>query len=148
VAAGPGGLGEQRSEPLHPAVDGDVVDLDAALGEQLLDVAVGQAEPQVPADREDDHVGWEAEPGKGGPREGSRARAAGSHAGQSRCWNAVTANATAPAEVSAEEVMAWVAQRVAPYKKVRAVEFVDEIPKALSGKILRRVLMERDRSPA
>jgi acyl-coenzyme A synthetase/AMP-(fatty) acid ligase len=50
--------------------------------------------------------------------------------------------------VSAEEVMAWVAQRVAPYKKVRAVEFVDEIPKALSGKILRRVLMERDRSPA
>jgi hypothetical protein len=26
VPAGPGGLGEQRREPLHPAVDGDVVD--------------------------------------------------------------------------------------------------------------------------
>jgi acyl-coenzyme A synthetase/AMP-(fatty) acid ligase len=41
--------------------------------------------------------------------------------------------------------MAYVAERVAPYKKVRHVEFVDEIPKAASGKILRRVLMERDR---
>jgi hypothetical protein len=54
----------------------------------------------------------------------------------------------ARAELSAEEVIAWVAQRVAPYKKVRAVEFIDEIPKALSGKILRRVLMDRDRPPA
>jgi acyl-coenzyme A synthetase/AMP-(fatty) acid ligase len=37
---------------------------------------------------------------------------------------------------------------VAPYKKVRAVKFIDEIPKALSGKILSRVLMDRDRPPA
>jgi hypothetical protein len=37
----PGGLGQQRREPLHPTVDGDVVDIDAALGEQLLDVPVG-----------------------------------------------------------------------------------------------------------
>jgi acyl-CoA synthetase (AMP-forming)/AMP-acid ligase II len=47
--------------------------------------------------------------------------------------------------LDAEEVMAFVAERVAPHKKVRKVELVDEIPKALSGKILRRVLMERDR---
>jgi acyl-CoA synthetase (AMP-forming)/AMP-acid ligase II len=47
--------------------------------------------------------------------------------------------------VDAEELLAFVAERVAPYKKVRRVEFVDEIPKALSGKVLRRVLMERDR---
>jgi acyl-CoA synthetase (AMP-forming)/AMP-acid ligase II len=40
------------------------------------------------------------------------------------------------------------AERVAPHKKVRAVEFIDEIPKSLSGKILRRVLMERDRQAA
>ena len=32
----------------HP-VDGDVVDLDPALGEQFFEVAVGQAEAQVPA---------------------------------------------------------------------------------------------------
>jgi acyl-CoA synthetase (AMP-forming)/AMP-acid ligase II len=50
--------------------------------------------------------------------------------------------------VDAEELKAFVAERVAPYKKVRVVEFVDEIPKAASGKILRRVLMERDRQPA
>jgi acyl-CoA synthetase (AMP-forming)/AMP-acid ligase II len=48
--------------------------------------------------------------------------------------------------LQAEEVMAFVAERVAPHKKVRRVEFVDEIPKALSGKILRRVLIERDRA--
>ncbi len=51
----------------------------------------------------------------------------------------------AKAELSAQEVVDYVAERVAPYKKVRAVEFIDEIPKSLSGKILRRVLMERDR---
>jgi acyl-coenzyme A synthetase/AMP-(fatty) acid ligase len=34
---------------------------------------------------------------------------------------------------------------VAPYKRLRQVEFIDEIPKSLSGKILRRVLMEGDR---
>jgi hypothetical protein len=38
VSAGPGGLGEQRREPLQPAVDGDVVDLDAAFGQQFFDV--------------------------------------------------------------------------------------------------------------
>jgi acyl-coenzyme A synthetase/AMP-(fatty) acid ligase len=37
---------------------------------------------------------------------------------------------------------------VAPHKKVRAVEFVDEIPRAPSGKVLRRVLIERDRQAA
>jgi hypothetical protein len=41
VAAWLGGIGQQRREPQHPPGDGDVVDLDAALGEQLLDVAVG-----------------------------------------------------------------------------------------------------------
>ncbi len=79
VAAWPGGLGQQRREPQHPAIDRDVVDLDAALGEQLLDVAVRQTEAQIPADRQDDHVGWEAEAGEGRPRNGSRARAS-SHA--------------------------------------------------------------------
>ena len=36
-----------------------------------------------------------------------------------------------------------VADRGAPYKKVREVEFVDAIPKSLSGKILRRDLIEQ-----
>ncbi len=44
--------------------------------------------------------------------------------------------------------MAYVAGRLAPYKKVRRLEFVEQIPKSPSGKILRRVLVERERSPA
>jgi acyl-CoA synthetase (AMP-forming)/AMP-acid ligase II len=51
-------------------------------------------------------------------------------------------------ELSAQQVIDYVAGRVAPHKKVRAVEFIDEIPRSLSGKILRRVLMERDRHAA
>lgn len=39
-----------------------------------------------------------------------------------------------------EEVMAWVATRVTPYKKVRVVTFVDAIPRSAAGKILRREL--------
>jgi acyl-CoA synthetase (AMP-forming)/AMP-acid ligase II len=50
----------------------------------------------------------------------------------------------ATAELSAQEVMDHVAERVAPYKRLRQVEFIDQIPRSLSGKILRRVLMERD----
>ena len=50
--------------------------------------------------------------------------------------------------ITPEEVTRYVAERVAPYKKVRAVEVIDEIPKAASGKILRRVLIERERTAA
>ena len=41
---------------------------------------------------------------------------------------------------AAEEIRTFVAERVEPYKKVRAVEFVDQIPKSATGKILRREL--------
>jgi acyl-coenzyme A synthetase/AMP-(fatty) acid ligase len=44
--------------------------------------------------------------------------------------------------------MAFVAGRVAPYKKVRDVEFLDQIPKSLAGKILRRDLIQREREKA
>ncbi|ETV69831.1 hypothetical protein H257_14454 [Aphanomyces astaci] len=44
------------------------------------------------------------------------------------------------ATLSAKDLMAYVAASVAPYKKVRQVEFVDAIPKSPSGKILRREL--------
>ena len=47
-----------------------------------------------------------------------------------------------------EEVGAFVAERVAPYKKIRAIEFIDEVPKTPSGKVLRRVLIERARAAA
>ncbi|MGW5637313.1 4-coumarate--CoA ligase family protein [Streptomyces sp. NPDC003832] len=41
------------------------------------------------------------------------------------------------------EVMMHVAERVAPYKRVREVVFLDAVPRAASGKILRRELRER-----
>jgi acyl-CoA synthetase (AMP-forming)/AMP-acid ligase II len=46
-------------------------------------------------------------------------------------------------EVAADELLHYVAERVASYKRVRSVEVVDAIPKSPSGKILRRVLKDR-----
>jgi 4-coumarate--CoA ligase len=45
-------------------------------------------------------------------------------------------------ETSADDLMAYVAERVAHYKQVRDIHFVEEIPKSASGKILRRVLRD------
>ncbi len=45
-------------------------------------------------------------------------------------------------------VAAFVAERVAPYKKIREIELVDSIPKNPSGKILRRQLIEQERARA
>ena len=50
--------------------------------------------------------------------------------------------------VSAEEIMEFVASRVSPHKKVRRVEVVDQIPKSATGKILRRVLRDREKAAA
>ena len=51
--------------------------------------------------------------------------------------------AAAGPATTAEALMSWVAERVAPHKRVREVEFIDQIPKSATGKILRRLLMER-----
>ena len=48
-------------------------------------------------------------------------------------------------EVEADDLMAWVSERVAPHKRIRAVRFVEAIPKTPSQKLLRRILLERDR---
>lgn len=50
----------------------------------------------------------------------------------------------AAADLTEDDVIAYVAERVAPYKKVRRVEFIGGVPRAASGKILRRQLRERD----
>jgi acyl-CoA synthetase (AMP-forming)/AMP-acid ligase II len=46
----------------------------------------------------------------------------------------------------ADEIMGFVAERVAPHKKIRKLQFIDAIPKSASGKILRRELIEAERS--
>ena len=45
----------------------------------------------------------------------------------------------------AEEIMSFVADNVAPHKRIRILDFADHIPKSASGKILRRVLVDAER---
>jgi acyl-CoA synthetase (AMP-forming)/AMP-acid ligase II len=51
-------------------------------------------------------------------------------------------------EIDAAGLMDWLGRQVAPQKRVRLVEEIDEIPKSPSGKILRRVLKEREPAAA
>jgi acyl-coenzyme A synthetase/AMP-(fatty) acid ligase len=48
------------------------------------------------------------------------------------------------AAVTPEALMQYVAGKVAPHKRIRQAEIVEAIPKSASGKILRRVLVERE----
>jgi fatty-acyl-CoA synthase len=47
-------------------------------------------------------------------------------------------------EVSEEDIIEWARGKMAVYKCPRQVEFIDELPKSGSGKILWRVLQERE----
>lgn len=47
---------------------------------------------------------------------------------------------------NADTLMRYVAEQVAPYKKLRQLEIVQQIPKSASGKILRRLLLEQERA--
>ena len=47
-------------------------------------------------------------------------------------------------KTTAEAIMAFVAERVAPHKRVRHLDFIEQIPKSPSGKILRRLLVQQE----
>ena len=47
---------------------------------------------------------------------------------------------------TAEELVAFCRQNMAAYKYPRQIEFLDELPKTVSGKLLRRELRDRDRA--
>ena len=47
-------------------------------------------------------------------------------------------------ELTEDEVMDFVAAKVAPHEKIRRVEFIDVIPKSTSGKILRKDLRAKE----
>jgi acyl-coenzyme A synthetase/AMP-(fatty) acid ligase len=47
------------------------------------------------------------------------------------------------AAATEQEFMDFVKERLAVYKKLRAVEFLDALPKGPTGKILRRALRDR-----
>jgi acyl-CoA synthetase (AMP-forming)/AMP-acid ligase II len=46
-------------------------------------------------------------------------------------------------QVTEEQVIEYVTSKVAPHKKIRFVEFIEQVPKAASGKILRKDLRAR-----
>lgn len=48
-------------------------------------------------------------------------------------------------KVTEKEIIDWLAERISAYKKIREVEFVDDIPKSGSGKILRRELVDLEK---
>lgn len=44
-----------------------------------------------------------------------------------------------------DELINFCAERIAPYKRIREVEYIEEIPKTPVGKVLRRILRDRER---
>src|SRR3989449_1123218 len=49
-------------------------------------------------------------------------------------------------QATANELIAFVKERIADYKRVREVEFIEKVPRTASGKILRRELADRERA--
>ena len=47
-------------------------------------------------------------------------------------------------DAKAEELMAFVAKVVSPYKRLAGVRFVDSVPKSAAGKLLRRVAQKME----
>ncbi|MCT9821162.1 AMP-binding protein [Microbacterium sp. W1N] len=60
----------------------------------------------------------------------------------------VVAAPGAASPLTDDDVIAFVTEHVAPYKKVRRVEFVEAIPKSAAGKILRKDLRAREKAAA
>jgi long-chain acyl-CoA synthetase len=54
--------------------------------------------------------------------------------------------AQATAQATAEELLAYCRQHLAPFKVPATIEFREALPKSLIGKVLRRVLVEEERS--
>jgi acyl-coenzyme A synthetase/AMP-(fatty) acid ligase len=49
-------------------------------------------------------------------------------------------------QATPDEIMEFVAERVAPFKKLRYLDVIEQIPKSPSGKILRRLLVDKERT--
>jgi long-chain acyl-CoA synthetase len=49
-------------------------------------------------------------------------------------------------QATADDLIAFVKERLSDYKRVREIEFIEKVPRTASGKILRRELAERERA--
>jgi hypothetical protein len=57
MPAGSRRVDQQRCEALDPPVDGDVVNVDAAFGQEFFHISVGQSVAEVAAHRQQNHLG-------------------------------------------------------------------------------------------
>jgi len=48
--------------------------------------------------------------------------------------------------LDADSLIGFVAEKIAAFKKIRALEFINQIPKSPSGKVLRHILVEGERA--
>mmetsp|Transcript_4731 Transcript_4731/g.13464 ORF Transcript_4731/g.13464 Transcript_4731/m.13464 type:complete len:564 (-) Transcript_4731:64-1755(-) len=63
-----------------------------------------------------------------------------------RAYVVSTCGSTGVHDEKESAIQGWVEERVAPHKRLRGgVRFVEEVPKSLSGKLLRRVIRDMDR---
>lgn len=62
VPAGSSRINQHWGEPVHPAINRDVIDLDAPFGQQLFDATVRQPIAQVPPHSHGDHLRREPKP--------------------------------------------------------------------------------------
>jgi acyl-CoA synthetase (AMP-forming)/AMP-acid ligase II len=51
-------------------------------------------------------------------------------------------------ELDRDALMAYVAEQVAPYKRLREIEAIEALPRSPTGNLLRRLLTERVRAAA
>jgi fatty-acyl-CoA synthase len=56
----------------------------------------------------------------------------------------IVLRADARGKTTADDIMAWAREHMAAYKVPRIVEFVDALPKSGSGKVMWRLLQERE----
>jgi long-chain acyl-CoA synthetase len=48
-------------------------------------------------------------------------------------------------KVTEKEVLDWCKENMAAYKRPRFIEFTEDLPKSSAGKVLRRLLVEREK---
>ena len=51
-------------------------------------------------------------------------------------------------KVSAEDIISWAKQRISSYKVPSSVDFRDDLPMSMTGKVLRRILLEEETNKA
>jgi fatty-acyl-CoA synthase len=60
----------------------------------------------------------------------------------------VVLRAEAKGRTSADDIVAWSREHMAAYKVPKVIEFVDSLPKSGAGKVMWRLLQDREAAPS